>query len=105
LDIAAMSMSLNQLQLKEQDSISVMKMAMDSAQGQEEALDKLLEASTKALDQSVQTNLGSNIDFLPVGEAGGGFLWFAGLFKVNALLEVLKNVFGKLPGRKTGKLL
>jgi len=48
-----MSMSLNQVQLKEQASISVMKMAMDSAQGQEEAGDKLLEANTKALEQSV----------------------------------------------------
>ena len=62
MDIAAMSMSLNQVQLKEQASISVMKMAMDSAQGQEEALDKLLEASTKALEQSVQPHIGANID-------------------------------------------
>jgi len=57
-----MSIYLNQVQLKEQASISVMKMAMDSAQGQEQALDKLLEASTKALEQSVMPHIGSNLD-------------------------------------------
>ena len=62
MDVAAMSMSLNQVQLKEQASISVMKMAMDSAQGQEEALDKLLEASTKALEHSVVPHKGINLD-------------------------------------------
>jgi len=62
LDIAAMSISLNQMQLKEQASISIMKMAMDSEQGQEDALDKLLETSTKALEQSVQPHIGANID-------------------------------------------
>ena len=62
MDIAAMSMSLNQVQIKEQASISITKMAMDSAQGQEEALDKLLEASTKTLEHAVEPYIGSNID-------------------------------------------
>ena len=60
MDIAAMSISLNQVQLKEQASMSVMKMAMDSAQVKD--LDKLLEASTKTLEQSVVPHIGSNID-------------------------------------------
>ena len=62
MDIAAMSISLNQMQAKEQASVSVMKMAMDSARGQGKDLDKLLEASSKALEQSVQPHIGTGID-------------------------------------------
>jgi len=50
------------MQVKEQASVSVMKMAMDSARGQEAALDKLLEAGSKALEQSVQPHIGTGID-------------------------------------------
>lgn len=62
MDIAAMSISLNQAQLKQQAGVSVIKMAMDTAKGQDAALDKLLEASIKALEQSVQPHMGNNID-------------------------------------------
>ncbi|MGF7184467.1 hypothetical protein GGQ84_000550 [Desulfitispora alkaliphila] len=66
MDIAALSMSLSQMKLQQEASISVMKMAMDTQSG---GLEKLmgsslesLEASQRMMEQSVNPNLGSNLD-------------------------------------------
>jgi RNA-splicing ligase RtcB len=55
MDIAALSIMMNQSQVQQQASISVMKMAMNTAEQNSTGL-------TKMLEQSVQPHLGSSID-------------------------------------------
>ncbi|GAB2544950.1 YjfB family protein [Gracilibacillus alcaliphilus] len=55
MDIAALSMMMNQSQLKQQVDIAVMKKAIDQAQVQSEEMIKLMEGS-------VQPHLGQQID-------------------------------------------
>ncbi|WP_084402975.1 YjfB family protein [Paenibacillus antarcticus] len=55
MDIAALSIGLAQSNLKQAVGISVLKMSKDQASGESQALVKMLE-------QSVQPNLGGNID-------------------------------------------
>ncbi len=55
MDVAAMSVVMRQGQLMQQVGVSVMKKAMESAEISTEAL-------LKVLEQSVQPNLGQNID-------------------------------------------
>lgn len=55
MDVAAMSVVMRQGQLMHQVGVSVMKKAMESAEISTEAL-------LKVLEQSVQPNLGQNID-------------------------------------------
>ena len=63
MDIAALSMGLSQTKVAQQASISVMKMAMDTAKGQASDLASLLESSTtKVSDNSLTPHLGRNID-------------------------------------------
>ena len=62
MDIAALSMSLSQLKLAQEASISVMKMAMDTSEAGVADLLQVLEANTKMMEQSVNPHLGSNLD-------------------------------------------
>ncbi|OEF97731.1 YjfB family protein [Desulfuribacillus alkaliarsenatis] len=69
MDVAKMSMSLSQMQLQQDASMAVMKMAMDTAMTQTADITDLLESSmktidpnVKAMEQSVQPHLGGNID-------------------------------------------
>ena len=63
MDIAALSMGLSQMKVAQQASISVMKMAMDTAKGQASDLASMLESSTTKLsDNSLTPHLGRNID-------------------------------------------
>ena len=63
MDIAALSMGLSQMKVAQQASISVMKMAMDTAKAQASDLASLLESSTtKVSDNSLTPHLGRNID-------------------------------------------
>ncbi len=55
MDVAAMSVVMKQGQLMQQVGVSVMKKAMENAEISTEAL-------LKVLEQSVQPNLGQNID-------------------------------------------
>ncbi|ANX13690.1 putative motility protein [Fictibacillus arsenicus] len=55
MDIAALSIAMNQSQVQQQASISVMKMAINTAEQNGAEL-------TKMLEQSVQPHLGSSID-------------------------------------------
>ncbi|WP_313018140.1 YjfB family protein [Acetoanaerobium noterae] len=55
MDIAALSMSISQMKVAQEASVSVMKLAMDTAQGQ-------MQDFTKIMEQSVNPNLGTNID-------------------------------------------
>ncbi|MGG0510580.1 YjfB family protein [Priestia megaterium] len=63
MDIALMSMSLNQGKVQQQASLSVMKIAMGNAKQQGEAVKELITTSNvKALQQAAQPHLGGNID-------------------------------------------
>ena len=55
MDIAALSMSLSQMKVANQASISVFKLTMDTAQEQ-------MEDMTKIMEQSVNPHVGSNLD-------------------------------------------
>jgi len=55
MDIAALSMGLSQMKVAQEASVSVLKMAMDTAKGQSLDLAKMLE-------QSVNPHIGGNID-------------------------------------------
>ena len=55
MDIAALSMSLSQMKVANQASISVLKLTMDTAQEQ-------MEDMTKIMEQSVNPDIGSNLD-------------------------------------------
>ena len=55
MDIATLSMSLSQMKVANQASISVLKLTMDTAQEQ-------MQDMTKIMEQSVNPNIGSNLD-------------------------------------------
>ncbi|SFH70726.1 Putative motility protein [Tindallia magadiensis] len=62
MDVAAMSIALNQMKLQQEASVSVLKMAMDGGSSQMEGLEKMLDTNTKMLEQSVTPHLGGNLD-------------------------------------------
>ncbi|MDR6123769.1 hypothetical protein QFZ87_003366 [Bacillus sp. SLBN-46] len=63
MDIAFMSMALNQGKVQQQASLSVMKMAMGNAEQQGKALQKLMGTTNgAAIQQAAQPHLGGNID-------------------------------------------
>ncbi len=62
MDIAALSMNISQMKVAQQASISVLKMAMDTSKVQAVDLTQMLEANTKIMEQSINPNLGKNID-------------------------------------------
>ena len=61
MDIAAMSMVMSQTSLAQNASLSVMKIAMDSAKVNVSNLTEMLSQNT-AIQQSVQPHLGVNFD-------------------------------------------
>lgn len=62
MDIAALSIGLNQMKVAQQASISIMKMAMDTAKNQTEDLTQIIEANTKMMELSMNPYLGSQLD-------------------------------------------
>ncbi|PAM94480.1 hypothetical protein B4N84_12465 [Flavobacterium sp. IR1] len=63
MDIALLSMALNQGRMQQQASMAVMKKAMGNAAQQGETLQKLIySADSKAIQQAAQPHLGSTID-------------------------------------------
>lgn len=62
MDIAALSMGLSQMKVAQEASMSVMKMAMDSAEAQAIDLTQMLEVSTKMMEQSINPHIGGSID-------------------------------------------
>jgi hypothetical protein len=62
VDIAAVSMGMNQSKLQQDSSLAVMKMAMDTVKGQGEMAVQLLKAQPQQMEQSVQSHIGSNLD-------------------------------------------
>jgi len=62
MDIAAMSVALNQSKVQQQAGISVMKMAMGVEETKGNSIASLADETTKAMESSVQPNLGANLD-------------------------------------------
>jgi hypothetical protein len=62
MDIAALSVNLTQMKVAQQVSVSVMKLAMDSAQSQSNDLVRLMAANAQIMEQSVNPHLGANLD-------------------------------------------
>lgn len=55
MDIAAMSMSLSQMQLSQEVGTSVLKMAMDNSK-------EMMNDMTKMMEQTMNPHIGGNID-------------------------------------------
>ncbi|SHD76670.1 YjfB family protein [Schnuerera ultunensis] len=64
MDIPSLSIAMHQSKLHQQVGVSVMKMSMESMKIQGEDLSKMLETTTKSMEQSVNPNVGGNIDIL-----------------------------------------
>lgn len=63
MDIALLSMALSQGQVQQQASISVMKQAMDQAEGNADFINKMVgESNVQAMQHAAQPHLGGNID-------------------------------------------
>jgi len=63
MDIAIMSTAISQFQVQQQAQLSVMNKIMDQAQANSDSLHKMLDGTDiQAMQQSVQPNLGVNID-------------------------------------------
>lgn len=63
MDVALLSMALSQGQVNQQASLSVLKKAMDSSEGNADFLSKMMsEADVKAIQQVAQPHLGASID-------------------------------------------
>jgi hypothetical protein len=62
MDIPSLSIALSQSKLYQEVGVSVMEMAMDSIKMQGTDLTKMMETTTKIMQQSVNPNIGGNID-------------------------------------------
>ena len=62
MDIAALSVMMNQGQVQQQAGVSVMKMAMNVASTQGQMMTALLGETTKSMELSVQPHLGASVD-------------------------------------------
>ncbi|SHH20960.1 YjfB family protein [Tepidibacter thalassicus] len=62
MDIAAMSIGLNQAKLAQQVSVSVMKKVMDTSQQQASFINEMVNNNVKAMEKSVNHHLGNVID-------------------------------------------
>lgn len=62
MDIAAMSIAMSGAKLQQQASFAVMKMAMNKADTSGEMMNKLMDTNAKMMEQSVNPNVGANIN-------------------------------------------
>lgn len=62
MDIAALSIVLNQGQLQQQAGLSVMKMAMGVAADQSNSIAAMVNDTPKVMESSVRPHLGGNIN-------------------------------------------
>ena len=62
MDIAAMSILMNQGKVQQQAGLSVMKLAMDTSKTQGDMLASLIGETAKGPDMSVQPHLGASVD-------------------------------------------
>lgn len=64
LDIAAMSIGLNQAKVTQEVKMSVMKMVMDSAKEEVVDLAKIMETSNNSIERLALPHLGNNVDII-----------------------------------------
>lgn len=64
MDIAAMSIVLNQGKMQQKAGISVLKMSMGVAADQGNSIDAMANDSSKAMELSIHPYLGANLDIL-----------------------------------------
>ncbi|MDX1806635.1 MAG: YjfB family protein [Paenisporosarcina sp.] len=63
MDIAALSMALSQMNVRQEASVSIMKKTMDQAESNGEGVVKMLkDSSLKTMEQSIQPHIGSQLD-------------------------------------------
>jgi len=63
MDIAALSMALSQMNVRQEASVSVMKKTMDQAESNGQSVVKLIQdSSIKAMELSVRPHIGSQLD-------------------------------------------
>lgn len=62
MDIGALSIGLSQMKLSQEVGVSVLKMAMDTPEAGVAGLLQVLETNTKIMGQSINPNIGGNID-------------------------------------------
>lgn len=62
MDIALMSTMLSQARVQQQANISVMKIAMNSAEGSGQMIKELADNNTKMIEMSLNRHLGKSID-------------------------------------------
>ncbi|MFA5577634.1 MAG: YjfB family protein [Tissierellaceae bacterium] len=62
MDLAGLSVVMNQANAGTQAGTSILKMAMDMAELQSAQMTQIMEISTEIMEQSVNTHLGGNID-------------------------------------------
>ena len=62
MDIAALSTAMSQMQVKQQASLSVMKMTMDAGTSQATDMIQMMQGNNQMLEQAVDPNLGRMID-------------------------------------------
>lgn len=62
MNISALSTNLSQIKVAQESTISVLKMAMDTSKIQATDLTQLLQTNTKIMEQSINPNVGTNID-------------------------------------------
>ena len=62
MDVPSLSIVMHQFKLHQGVGVSVMKMAMESMRVQGADLSKMLETTTKIMEQSINPHIGGNID-------------------------------------------
>lgn len=62
MDIAGLSMSLSQIKVAQQVSISVLNLSMNTVKTQSSEMIHMIQDSTRVLENSVTPHLGSRID-------------------------------------------
>lgn len=62
MDIAAISIVLNQAKVQQEAGISVMKMVMDNFENNSVMMTDMIGTNVKVLEQSVNSSIGGNID-------------------------------------------
>lgn len=62
MDIAAMSVAFSQSNVQQQVGLSVMKMALGVEATNGDSIASLVSGATKAMESSVQPNIGANLD-------------------------------------------
>ena len=63
MDIAALSMALSQMNVRQEATVSVMKKTMDQAESNGQSVVKMLQdSSVKVMEQSIRPHIGSKLD-------------------------------------------